>query len=99
MPTTDRGAGAVSRIHLCRCQLIWRATRLWPSILAAFGTELGGKRAMNSTWGKLAKDVAAECAQGRTREHHGTGIDAGGEGCVARSACGLRCASSRKLRT
>jgi hypothetical protein len=33
------------------------------AIIAAFGTELGGKRAMISTWGKLAKDFAAECAQ------------------------------------
>jgi hypothetical protein len=33
------------------------------AILAAFGTELGGKRAMISTWGKIEKDFAAECAQ------------------------------------
>jgi hypothetical protein len=33
------------------------------AILAAFGTELGGKRALISTWTKLAKDYAAECAQ------------------------------------
>jgi hypothetical protein len=33
------------------------------TILAAFGAELGGKRALASTWGKLAKDFAAECAQ------------------------------------
>ena len=33
------------------------------AILTAFGTELGGKRALVGTWGKLAKDFAAECAQ------------------------------------
>ena len=33
------------------------------AVLAAFGTELGGKRALLSTWGQLAKDYAAECAQ------------------------------------
>jgi hypothetical protein len=33
------------------------------AIIAAFGTELGGKRALLSTWGQLAKDYAAECAQ------------------------------------
>ena len=33
------------------------------AIIAAFGTELGGKRALIGTWGKLAKDFAAECAQ------------------------------------
>ena len=32
------------------------------SILATFGTELGGKRGLIATWGKLAKDFAAECA-------------------------------------
>jgi hypothetical protein len=34
------------------------------AIITAFGTELGGKRALNGTWGKLAKDFSAECAQG-----------------------------------
>jgi hypothetical protein len=33
------------------------------AIIAAFDTELGGKRAMISTWNKLAKDFAMECAQ------------------------------------
>jgi len=33
------------------------------AVTAAFGTELGGKRALLSTWGQLAKDYAAECAQ------------------------------------
>ena len=33
------------------------------AILAAFDTEVGGKRALISTWTKLAKDYAAECAQ------------------------------------
>jgi hypothetical protein len=33
------------------------------TIIAAFGTELGGKRAMNGTWVQIAKDYAAECAQ------------------------------------
>jgi hypothetical protein len=33
------------------------------AIMAAFGLELGGKRALVSTWGQLAKQFAAECAQ------------------------------------
>ena len=33
------------------------------AIMAAFGTELGGKRAMVSTWTKIAKDFAAEIAE------------------------------------
>jgi hypothetical protein len=33
------------------------------AIIAAFGTELGGKRAMVSTWNQLAREFAAECAQ------------------------------------
>lgn len=37
--------------------------RIIDAIIAAFGNELGGKRAMAGTWGKLAKDFAAECAQ------------------------------------
>ncbi len=37
--------------------------RIVDAILAAFGTELGGKRALIGTWGKLAKDFAADCAQ------------------------------------
>ena len=37
--------------------------RIIDAIIAAFGNELGGKRAMAGTWGKLAKDFAAECAE------------------------------------
>jgi hypothetical protein len=37
--------------------------RIIDAIIAAFGTELGGKRALISTWGKLAKDFAAACAE------------------------------------
>jgi hypothetical protein len=33
------------------------------AIIAAFGVELGGKRALGSTWSLLAKQFAAECAQ------------------------------------
>ena len=33
------------------------------AILTAFGTELGGKRALVGTWGKLVKDFAAERVQ------------------------------------
>jgi hypothetical protein len=33
------------------------------AILAAFGLELGGKRALGSTWTQLTKQFAAECAQ------------------------------------
>jgi hypothetical protein len=38
--------------------------RIVEALIAAFGTEVGGKRALISTWNKLAKDFAAECAQG-----------------------------------
>ena len=41
----------------------WPATRSLTPFIAAFGTELGGKRALIGTWSKLAKDYAAECAQ------------------------------------
>ena len=33
------------------------------AIIGAFGTELGGKRALGSTWSQLARQFAAECAQ------------------------------------
>ena len=33
------------------------------AIITAFGTELGGKRAMVGTWVQIAKDYAADCAQ------------------------------------
>ena len=33
------------------------------TVIAAFGVELGGKRALGSTWSELAKQFAAECAQ------------------------------------
>jgi len=33
------------------------------AIIAAFGQELGGRRALGSTWNQLAKEFAAECAQ------------------------------------
>ena len=37
--------------------------RIVASIIAAFGNELGGKRAMIGTWVQIAKDYAAECTQ------------------------------------
>jgi hypothetical protein len=37
--------------------------RIVECVIAAFGNELGSKRAMISTWIKLQKDFAAECAQ------------------------------------
>jgi hypothetical protein len=37
--------------------------RIIEAIIAAFGTELGGKRALISTWGEIRKDFAAECAK------------------------------------
>jgi hypothetical protein len=37
--------------------------RIVDAIIAAFDTDVGGKRALIGTWGKLAKDFAAECAQ------------------------------------
>jgi hypothetical protein len=33
------------------------------AVLATFGTELGGKRALSGTWSKLVKNFATECAQ------------------------------------
>jgi hypothetical protein len=42
--------------HMARDKII-------ETIMAAFGTELGGKRAMVSTWAKIAKDFAAEIAE------------------------------------
>ena len=37
--------------------------RIVSAIIAAFGDQLGGKRALSSTWGELAKQCAAERAQ------------------------------------
>ena len=37
--------------------------RIIDAIIVAFGTELGGKRALIGTWGKIAKDFATECAE------------------------------------
>lgn len=37
--------------------------RIVAAIMAAFGLELGGKRALVSTWSQLAKQFAAECTQ------------------------------------
>jgi hypothetical protein len=42
------------------------------AITAAFGTELGGKRALVSTWNQLANQVAAECAQAAREKRGGT---------------------------
>jgi hypothetical protein len=39
------------------------------AIIAAFGAELGGKRALGSTWSQLAKQFAAECAQAARADH------------------------------
>ena len=33
------------------------------AIIAAFGAELGGKRALGSTWDQIVKQFAAECAR------------------------------------
>ena len=38
------------------------------AIIAAFGTELGGKRALVSTWSQLAKTVCGGVRASRTRE-------------------------------
>ena len=40
------------------------------AIITAFGKELGGRRALVSTWSQLAKQFAAECAQA-AREKRG----------------------------
>jgi hypothetical protein len=40
------------------------------AITAAFGAELGGKRALGTTWNQIAKQFAAECAQA-AREKRG----------------------------
>ena len=42
------------------------------AIIAAFGTELGGKRALGSTWTQIAKQFAAECAQAAREKRGGT---------------------------
>ena len=42
------------------------------AITAAFGAELGGKRALVSTWNQLAKQFAAECAQAAREKRGGT---------------------------
>ena len=42
------------------------------AIIAAFGEELGGKRALGSTWNQIAKDFAAECAQAAREKRGGT---------------------------
>src|SRR6476619_7374025 len=42
------------------------------AIVAAFGENLGGKRALGSTWNRLAKDFAAECAQAAREKRGGT---------------------------
>ena len=49
------------------------------AIIAAFGVELGGKRALGSTWNLLAKQFAAElCASGarESGRHRARGINA-----------------------
>ena len=53
------------------------------AIIAAFGVELGGKRALGSTWNQLAKQFAAECAQAAREKRADTsasGIDTCREG-------------------
>ena len=42
------------------------------AIIAAFGKELGGWRALVSTWSRLAKQFAAECAQAAREKRGGT---------------------------
>src|SRR4029077_17921045 len=37
--------------------------RIVDTIIAAFEKDVGGKRALGSTWNKLAEDFAAQCAQ------------------------------------
>ena len=49
------------------------------AIIAAFGDQLGGKRALGSTWDQLAKAVCGGVRASRAREtgrHHASGIDA-----------------------
>jgi hypothetical protein len=41
-------------------------------IIAAFGEELGGKRALGSTWSQLTKQFAAECSQAARDKRAGT---------------------------
>jgi hypothetical protein len=42
------------------------------AIIAAFAEELGGKRALGSTWNQLTKQFAAECAQAAREKRAGT---------------------------
>lgn len=60
------------------------------AIIAAFGTELGGKRALVGTWGKLAKDFAAECAQDARNNTTQPELNAGRKGRVAGSTLAYR---------
>ena len=46
--------------------------KIMAAIIAAFGDELGGKRALGSTWNQLAKQFAAECAQAAREKRAGT---------------------------
>ena len=46
--------------------------RVVAAIVAAFGENLGGKRALGSTWNRIAKDFAAECAQAAREKRGGT---------------------------
>ena len=53
---------AISRF-ICAGASAMARDKIIDAIIAAFGTELGGKRAMIGTWAQTAKDFAAECAQ------------------------------------
>ena len=68
------------------------------AIIAAFGTELGGKQAMASTWGKIIKDFEAECAQD-ARENVTQPELTPEEKAALRDPYGQRCVSSRKRLT
>ena len=49
------------------------------AIIAAFGSEFGGKRALASTWNQIAKQYAADRAQAareKTGRYRATGINA-----------------------
>lgn len=50
-------------VSICAGASSMARDRIIDAIIAAFGNELGGKRAMAGTWGKLAKDFAMECAE------------------------------------
>ena len=72
------------------------------AIIAAFGDQLGGKRALGSTWGELARQCAAERAQSAREKRANeprSSIDPCRETGAARTHYGPRSVTSRRRQT